>query len=148
MKAVAALALLVAMLPLAAHALEEDGYESIGALRADFRKADAVVVIRPVEVSADPGVKTIGNVYRTRAEVLERLKGTSKAGAAIDFCTVFEDKPNEFYSQSSRIAFLRRVRDGKARRPMLVEIENSSREASSGNLEKVRAIRGKEKRRR
>ncbi len=128
-------------LPLVAQAIdEEDQYTSIEHLQSDLKQAFLVGLFHPLSISPDSSVRAMGNVYRTSSRVIESFKGNAKAGDTIEFYTVFEDRPNDFYAKMDRIVFLGKYRDEENNRWILMELDNSSREASKANIEKMRRI--------
>ena len=133
--------LFVLALPCAVYAGDnDDSYNSSEYLEHDFKQASLVEVIHPVTVSRDPNIKTIGHAFLTTSRVVESFKGNLHVGESLEFYTIFEDKPGEFHTKEDRIVFLKRVHDKAHNRPVLIEIENSSREATAANLAKMRKI--------
>ncbi len=141
MKKLVFVVVLLLALPIIARGVgEEDSYNSVEYLTNDFKQASLVGLIHPTRVFPDNSFKAMGNVYCTNARVIESFKGNAKARGLIVFYTIFEGKPNRFYREEDRILFLKRVRDEGHARWIFLEMENSSREASKSNLEKMRKI--------
>ncbi len=119
---------------------QEDAYTSVKLLKQDYRQASFVAVIRPETVLPDSTLTAMGNVFRTTARVIESFKGEAGPEKIVAFYTVFEDQPNAFYRAKERLVFLNKVFDAPHGRWILVERENSSREATSSTLAKMRTI--------
>ncbi len=139
MKNLALIVFMFCSCPWLAHAgSDEDSYNSAAYLQKDRHQASYVALIHPLDMAPSDKVKAFGNVYQTRAQVIESFKGGAKAGSPVEFYTVFEEAPSDFYRKHDRIVFLLKGWDKDLKQWIFMELENSTRDATKANLDKLR----------